>query len=114
MHENRETSVAPEEVTGRSGKAEGRTPGMHATEGSDSGVVAVNQPNKSGQPRAEVWEGRPGIKGPPRWIFPALLRYYASSETREASPRSRTTLSLAFAGPDDKRRKPASNGPDLD
>ena len=62
MHENRETSVVPEAVTGRSGKAEGRTPDMHAAEESDSGVVPMNQPNKSGQPQAEVGEGRPGIK----------------------------------------------------
>ena len=62
MHENRETSVVPEAVTGRSGKAYGRTPDMHAAEESDSGVVPMNQPNKSGQPQAEAGEGRPGIK----------------------------------------------------
>ena len=62
MHENRETSVVPDIVTGRSGKADGRTPDMHAAEESDSGVVPMNQPNKSGQPLAEVGEGRPGIK----------------------------------------------------
>ena len=62
MHENRETSVVPEAITGRSGKAYGRTLDMHAAEESDSGVVPVNQPNKSGQPLAEVGEGRPGIK----------------------------------------------------
>jgi RNA-directed DNA polymerase len=62
MHENRETSVAPDAVTGRSGKAYGRTPDKHVAEESDSGVVPMNQPNKSGQPLAEVGEGRPGIK----------------------------------------------------
>ena len=62
MHENRETSVVPEVVTGRSGKAKSRTPDMYAAEGSDFGVVPMNQPNKSGQPQAEVGEGRPGIK----------------------------------------------------
>jgi RNA-directed DNA polymerase len=62
MHENRETSVAPDVVTGRSGKANGRTTDMHAAEGSDSGVVPMNQPNKSRQLQAEVGEGRPGIK----------------------------------------------------
>src|SRR5258708_3919539 len=62
MHENRETSVAPDVVTGRSGKADGRTPDMHAAEESDLGVVPMNQPNKSGKPLAEVGEGRPGIK----------------------------------------------------
>ena len=62
MHENRETSMAPEKVSGRSGKADGRTPGMHAMEESDSGVVPRNQPNNSGPPQAEVGEGRPEIK----------------------------------------------------
>jgi RNA-directed DNA polymerase len=62
MHENRETSVAPEQVSGRSGKADGRTPDMYAVEESDSGVVPMNQPHKSGKPQAEVGEGRPGIK----------------------------------------------------
>jgi RNA-directed DNA polymerase len=62
MHENRETSVVPDAVTGRSGKAYGRNPDMHAAEESDSGVVPVNQPNNSGQPQTEVGEGRPGIK----------------------------------------------------
>ena len=62
MHENRETSVAPEQVSGRSGKTMCRTPDMHVAEESDSGVVPMNQPNKSGKPQAEVGEGRPGIK----------------------------------------------------
>jgi RNA-directed DNA polymerase len=62
MHENRETSVAPDAVAGRSGKAHGRTPGMHAAEESDSGVVPMNQLNKGGKPLAEAGEGRPGIK----------------------------------------------------
>ena len=62
MHENRETSAAPAAVAGRSGKAHGRNPDMHAAEGSDFGVVPMNQPNKNGQPWAEVGEGRPGIK----------------------------------------------------
>jgi len=54
MHENRETSVAPDAVTGRSGKAISRAPDMHAAEESDFGVVPMNQPNKSGQPQAET------------------------------------------------------------
>src|SRR6202049_3103659 len=62
MHENRETSVVPDALTGRSGNAYCRTPDMHAAEESDSGVVPVNQPNKGGEPLAEVGEGRPGIK----------------------------------------------------
>jgi hypothetical protein len=62
MHENRETSVAPEKSSGRSGKAIDRTPDMHAAEESDSGVVPMNQPNKGGRPPAEGGEGRPEIK----------------------------------------------------
>jgi retron-type reverse transcriptase len=62
MHENRETSVAPEEVTGRSGKATSHNPDMHAAEESDFGVVPMNQPNKGGPPPEEVGEGRPKVK----------------------------------------------------
>ncbi len=62
MHENRETSSVPDAMAGRSGKAQGRTPGMHAGEESDSGVVPMNQPNKSGKPLAEAGEERPEIK----------------------------------------------------
>ena len=62
MHENRETSVVPDIVTGRSGKARSQAPDMHAAEESDSGVVPMNQRNKGGKPQAEVGEGRPGIK----------------------------------------------------
>ena len=62
MHENRETSAVPDVTAGRSGKAHGRTPDMHAVEESDSGVVPMNQPNKSGKPPAEAGEGRPEIK----------------------------------------------------
>ena len=59
MHENRETSVAPVQSAGRSEKAQCRNADMHAAEESDCGVVPVNQPNKEGQPSAEVGEGRP-------------------------------------------------------
>ena len=62
MHENREISVVPVIVAGRSGKAEGRTPDMPAAEKSDSGVVPLNGPNQGGAPPAEVGEGRPGIQ----------------------------------------------------
>jgi RNA-directed DNA polymerase len=62
MHENRETSAVPDVVTGRSGKAYGQTPDMHVAEGSDFGVVPMNQPNNGGKPPAEVGEGRPEIK----------------------------------------------------
>ena len=35
---------------------------MHAAEKSDSGVVPMNQPNKSGEPLADAEEGNPGIQ----------------------------------------------------
>jgi hypothetical protein len=59
MHENRETSVAPVQSAGRSAKAQCRNADMHAAEESHWGIVPVNQPNKEGQPSAEVGEGRP-------------------------------------------------------
>jgi len=62
MHENRETSVVPDIVTGRSGKARSQAPDMHAAEESDSGVVPMNQRNKGGKPQAEVGEGRAQAK----------------------------------------------------
>ena len=58
MHENRETSSAPAKA-GRSEKAQSRTADVYAQEESDCGVVPVKQPNKEGQPLAEVAEGRP-------------------------------------------------------
>lgn len=65
MHENRETSPAPAtaEVADRPVKANSRTTGMHAGEGSDSGVVPENQPNKVVTATAEGGEGRPEIEG---------------------------------------------------
>ena len=62
MDENRETSVAPVKWAGRSEKAQCRTADMHAAEESDCGILPVNQPNKGGQPSAEVEEGRPQTK----------------------------------------------------
>ena len=59
MHENREiscTSWSAEQD--RSAKAMNRTADMHVQEKSDCAVVPVNQPNKEGQPSAEVGEGR--------------------------------------------------------
>ena len=59
MHENREISSVPSAVCeGRSAKAINRTADMYALEKSDCAVVPVNQPNKEGQPSAEVGEGR--------------------------------------------------------
>ena len=64
MHENRETSEASRlnQSRDRSEKALCHTADRHVSEESDSGIVPMNQPNKSGQPLAEVGEGRPGIK----------------------------------------------------
>ena len=66
MHENRETSEAPgrgTDLTGRSGKAGGRKPDTHVSEESDTGIVPMKGPNKSGQPEAEALEGRLVTKG---------------------------------------------------
>src|SRR5260370_40830292 len=59
MHENREsswTSWLPQKD--RSAKAINRTADMNVQEQSDCVVVPMNQPNKEGQPSAEVGEGR--------------------------------------------------------
>src|ERR1700680_3579120 len=64
MHENRETSRAPrsKQDRGRSEQAPSRTADMHAVEESDRVIVPMNQPNKEGQPSAEVGEGRARAK----------------------------------------------------
>ena len=59
MHENRESSWAswlPQQD--RSAKAINRTADVNVQEQSDCVVVPVSQPNKGGQPSAEVGEGR--------------------------------------------------------
>jgi RNA-directed DNA polymerase len=63
MHENREISRTPwSEDQGRSAKATSRTADMYVLEKSDCAVVPVSQPNKEGQPSAEVGEGRAETK----------------------------------------------------
>jgi hypothetical protein len=63
MHENREISSTPwTDDQGRSAKAKSRTADMHVLEKSDCAVIPVNQPNKEGQPPAEVGEGRAQTK----------------------------------------------------
>jgi hypothetical protein len=64
MHENRETSGVPrsDEDRGRSAKATSHKAGMYAPEESDYAAVPMNQPNKGGQPSAEVGEGRAWTK----------------------------------------------------
>ena len=56
MHENRETSGASPDKADRSAKAQSRTAGAYALEGSDRCVVPVKQPNKEGKPPAEAVE----------------------------------------------------------
>ena len=59
MHENRETSWASWPVAARPVReGQSRKADMHVQEESDCAVVPVNQPNKEGQPSAEVGEGR--------------------------------------------------------
>src|SRR6516162_8273120 len=59
MHENREISCTSwSSDQDRSGKALNRTTDVNVQEKSDCAVLPVNQPNKEGQPSAEVGEGR--------------------------------------------------------
>ena len=63
MHENREIPSTPwSDDQGRSAKATSRTADMYVLEKSDCAVIPVNQPNKGGQPSAEVGEGRAQTK----------------------------------------------------
>src|SRR5665811_174209 len=61
MHENRETSRAPER-SGRFGKVNSHNPDANALEESDCAVVPVKQPNKGARASAEVAEGRAQTK----------------------------------------------------
>ncbi len=66
LHGNREILPAPagDNPTGRSGKAFGRTPDMHAGRKSDGCVVPEKSPNNAGLlPAAEAVEGRRPTKG---------------------------------------------------
>jgi RNA-directed DNA polymerase len=58
MHENREISIASRCDRDRSGKANNRTPDVHAVEKSDRAVVPMKQPNKGAHAPAEAVEGR--------------------------------------------------------
>jgi hypothetical protein len=64
MHENRETSGAPqpERERGRSAKAQSRKAVTHAPEESDRAVVSMNQPNKEERSSAEAGEKRARAK----------------------------------------------------
>ena len=61
MHENREISFASARAD-RSGKANNRTPDMHAVEKSDCAVVPMKLANKEAQASAELVEGRARTK----------------------------------------------------
>ena len=79
MHENRETSRVPRSHwdRGRSAKATSPTADMHVLEESDRAVLPVNQPNKEGQPSAEVGEGR-------AWTKENIVRSHTSpTQSRE-------------------------------
>ena len=71
MHENRETSGVPppRRGRGRSEKMQNRTSDMHASEESDRAIVPMNEPNKEGQPSAEVGEGRARAKENIVWSY---------------------------------------------
>ena len=64
MHENRETSRTSRtnQERDRSAKARSYEADAYALEESDCAVVPMNQPNKEGQPSAEVGEGRARTK----------------------------------------------------
>jgi RNA-directed DNA polymerase len=63
--ENREIPrvLATDGVAGRAGKADGRTPAMHALGKSDRPIVPTKLPNNAGKPAAEAVEGRGLAKG---------------------------------------------------
>ena len=62
MRENRETPWPPIEKVGRRENAMSGKSLMYGRGESYNGVVPTKQPNKSGEPPAEVAEGRPLTK----------------------------------------------------
>ena len=89
-HENRESPEVPvdSQPTGRSGKASGRKPDMHATGQSDIGVVPMRASNKAGpRPAAEMKEGRPMTKENPE--KPAATRTQSRGEAMSGLDRIR-------------------------
>jgi hypothetical protein len=64
LHGDRETLETPSSSrAGRSGKADCRTPDMHASRESDGPIVPKKRANKAGLPVAESVEGRGPTKG---------------------------------------------------
>jgi hypothetical protein len=64
MHENRETSGAPQPARegGRSAKVQSHTADAHALEESDRAIVSMNQANKEERSSAEPGERRARAK----------------------------------------------------
>src|SRR5437588_11535806 len=96
MHENRETSGVPRpsRARGRSEKMQNRTSDIHASEESDHAIVPMNQPNKEGQPSAEVGEGR-------AWAKENIVQY----NTRPTQSGKRVSQGLRRVREAEKRRK---------
>src|SRR3982750_1488564 len=74
MHENRETSSAPVEQTGRSEKALCRTANMYALEESDRCVGPMKQLNKEGNLRRRLWREGGDPRRPLHYLARARLR----------------------------------------
>src|SRR5215470_13024949 len=112
MHENREISSTLWSCDqGRSAKAMKRTADTHALEKSDCAVVPVNQPNKGGQPPAEVGEGRAQTEGnivrshmPPTQSGTRMsqgldgVRIYCGTASRQHEPRVDDEVHRASGG----------------
>ncbi len=64
MRKNWESLVVPTEGVGKPQReVQGRKPMQRATRQSDEGKVPTKSANKTGQPEAELMEGRPSAKG---------------------------------------------------
>ena len=64
MHKNWESLVVPTAGAGRPQReVQGRKPMQRATRQSDEGIVPMKSANKTGEPEAELMEGRPSAKG---------------------------------------------------
>lgn len=64
MHKNWESLVVPTEGAGRPQReVQGRKPMQRTTRQSDEGIVPMKSANKTGEPEAELMEGRPSAGG---------------------------------------------------
>src|SRR6516164_1123596 len=92
MHENREIPSTPwSDDQGRSAKATSRTADMHVLEKSDCAVIPVNQPNKGGQPSAEV-SSEEIVLPQPLLVGPAVTCARLGTLRDIKHSRSKTTL----------------------